>query len=348
MKIEEEEEDKDIEVEEDDVDNKSKESLLLKKTTPEISLSSFNGNTNLKINNKTKNDNQSLDISEAGPVKSTYIGNVRDYDIPQTGITSLAQNLNQFSKNFIPSVPIQPKSIKFSFLSEEEILQLSVKKITKAVNFSTLGNPIEDGLYDPALGPIGDDRTKTICTTCGLLYPHCPGHIGHISLPVPLYNPVLFKLTGKILRYKCLHCDHLRLPRYKARYFQCKLLLLKAGLFDLAASLEKDLLGKNFSVSDNDNESVDDNNKIKNGDNDDILVLNEKKDKKSKETNISIKNMSIIQDNLRIDAIFADREAKAFEALGLLNALEEMNRQPKVIDHFSCMSRIESINQPPS
>ena len=30
------------------------------------------------------------------------------------------------------------------------------------------------------------------CTTCGLLYTHCPGHFGHIELAVPVYNPLVF------------------------------------------------------------------------------------------------------------------------------------------------------------
>ena len=30
------------------------------------------------------------------------------------------------------------------------------------------------------------------CSTCGLLYTHCPGHFGHIELAVPVYNPLVF------------------------------------------------------------------------------------------------------------------------------------------------------------
>jgi DNA-directed RNA polymerase beta' subunit len=30
------------------------------------------------------------------------------------------------------------------------------------------------------------------CTTCNLGAAHCPGHFGHIELPLPVYNPLIF------------------------------------------------------------------------------------------------------------------------------------------------------------
>ena len=36
------------------------------------------------------------------------------------------------------------------------------------------------------------------CATCGLLYVACPGHFGHVELPVPVYNPLVFM---------CAHTD---------------------------------------------------------------------------------------------------------------------------------------------
>jgi len=63
-----------------------------------------------------------------------------------------------------------------------------------------LNRPISGGLYDPAMGPI--DR-QSRCTTCSLSYKECPGHMGHIELPVPVYNPLLFKDLYRVLRSKC-------------------------------------------------------------------------------------------------------------------------------------------------
>lgn len=44
------------------------------------------------------------------------------------------------------------------------------------------------------------------CATCGLLYVACPGHFGHVELPVPVYNPLVFM------------CAHTDLLPYTQRY----------------------------------------------------------------------------------------------------------------------------------
>jgi DNA-directed RNA polymerase beta' subunit len=55
------------------------------------------------------------------------------------------------------------------------------------------------------------------CATCGLGERDCPGHIGHIELAVPVYNPMMFKQLVRILRAKCFECHQLRLSRDKVR-----------------------------------------------------------------------------------------------------------------------------------
>lgn len=299
------------------------------------------------LSSSNNNKQQSTTTASAIAPSASYSSRSHAYaPTPLTSMTSMSAS--KLSKSFIPDIPIQPKQVRFSYLSETEILKLSVKRITNSVNFSTLGNPIPGGLYDPALGPNSDDRTKSVCTTCGLFAPHCPGHIGHIALPVPVFNPTLFKQLLRILRWKCIFCHNLRLSRFKARYFTVKLLLLKAGLYDLAASLEEDVLGKNFanasasaaSQLDTENETP-------------ILSLNsnKKKSKKSndenKNTSMPIRTLTAAQDNLRMEEIFSQREAQALEALGLLDALEEMNKSSKIIDQIPCMGRIEQLNQLP-
>lgn len=67
--------------------------------------------------------------------------------------------------------------------------KLSVKRITSPITYDSLMNVVTDGLYDPALGPV-DWNAR--CTTCGLNSTQCPGHFGHVELPVPVYNPMVF------------------------------------------------------------------------------------------------------------------------------------------------------------
>eukprot|EP00798_Chlamydomonas_sp_ICE-L_P025177 gene25177-10812_t len=101
-------------------------------------------------------------------------------------------------------------SIRFSFYSDEEVRKLSVKRIITPVVFDNLKNALADGLYDSAMGPI-DIRGS--CSTCGLNHTNCPGHFGHIDLPLPVYNPLIFGVLYRLLRCCCQHCYHFRHKR---------------------------------------------------------------------------------------------------------------------------------------
>lgn len=58
------------------------------------------------------------------------------------------------------------------------------------------GFPVKGGLYDPRMG--ADEEDSQICDTCGLGYHNCPGHFGHIELTVPVFNPLMYKLTQNV------------------------------------------------------------------------------------------------------------------------------------------------------
>lgn len=67
----------------------------------------------------------------------------------------------EFQKAFIMNisqpVPSAISSVDFGFLTDEDIKQLSVKRIQNPTTFDTLLHPIPGGLYDPALGSWGDN-----------------------------------------------------------------------------------------------------------------------------------------------------------------------------------------------
>jgi DNA-directed RNA polymerase I subunit RPA1 len=75
----------------------------------------------------------------------------------------------------------------------------------------------------------------------------CPGHVGHIELTAPLYNPFLMKdYIYKLLKSKCFHCHKLRIHQHKITIFETALKLLKAG--DLIISQElRNLLNSSSS-----------------------------------------------------------------------------------------------------
>ena len=78
-----------------------------------------------------------------------------------------------------------------------QVKALSVKRLTNPVTLDPAGLPLPDGLYDPALGLQPNDRGD--CETCGLGGTRCPGHFGHIELPVPVFNPLLLKCGSAML-----------------------------------------------------------------------------------------------------------------------------------------------------
>ncbi|KAI0137542.1 DNA-directed RNA polymerase I subunit RPA1 [Xylariales sp. AK1849] len=125
-------------------------------------------------------------------------------------------------------------SVDFGFLTPGEVKAISVKRIENPTTFDSLLNPTASGLYDPALGAWGD----SLCTTCNLNQAGCPGHAGHIELPVPLYHPVFMDQTIRLLRAQCLYCHRFRIRSADLSLYKCKLRLLQFGLIDEANYLD--------------------------------------------------------------------------------------------------------------
>ena len=125
--------------------------------------------------------------------------------------------------------------VSFSFYTSDEAKKLSVQKIVDPVAFDHLNNPTKQGLHDKKLGVSPFDH-KSSCPTCGLTVNYCPGHVGHIELTVPIYNPFLFKDAYKLLKAKCFGCHRLRIPASKQDAYIGALKLLKTG--EVVQSLE--------------------------------------------------------------------------------------------------------------
>ncbi|KAF2083270.1 beta and beta-prime subunits of DNA dependent RNA-polymerase [Saccharata proteae CBS 121410] len=124
--------------------------------------------------------------------------------------------------------------VEFGFMSSEEIRALSVKRITNPTTFDTLLNPVPGGLYDAALGAFLDNP----CATCNLQKFNCPGHCGHIELPVPVYHPTFMDQLLRLIRAQCVYCHHLKMSRSDVNRFSCKLRLIQYGLLKEAQELE--------------------------------------------------------------------------------------------------------------
>uniref|UniRef100_A0A8C9BUG9 DNA-directed RNA polymerase subunit n=1 Tax=Phocoena sinus TaxID=42100 RepID=A0A8C9BUG9_PHOSS len=115
-------------------------------------------------------------------------------------------------------------------------LKLSVKSITNPRYLDSLGNPSVNGLYDLALGPAD---SKEVCSTCVQDFNNCSGHLGHIELPLTVYNPLLFEKLYLLLRGSCLNCHMLTCPRAVIHLLLCQLRVLEVGALQAVYELER-------------------------------------------------------------------------------------------------------------
>lgn len=107
--------------------------------------------------------------------------------------------------------------IQFGVLSNKEIKNLSECEITAFTNSKTT----ENTPYDSRLGAI-DNGTK--CPTCQEGTLTCPGHFGHISLPICIYNRTFMKYIVALLQCVCHKCSRLRIKNAQISTFSTKVM----------------------------------------------------------------------------------------------------------------------------
>ena len=94
-------------------------------------------------------------------------------------------------------------ALQFGTLSSDEILAQSVAEITSA---KYNAEDPEGTVYDPRMGTIDP---QTSCPTCSRDHKTCPGHFGHMVLPVPVVHPLHHKFVLNLLRCFCHKCAKL-------------------------------------------------------------------------------------------------------------------------------------------
>ncbi|MEE6512584.1 hypothetical protein FKM82_019666 [Ascaphus truei] len=144
------------------------------------------------------------------------------------------------------------QGISFGIYSSEEIRKLSVKAITNPRYLDNVGNPAVNGLYDLSLGPADN---KEVCSTCAQDFNSCPGHLGHIELPLTVYNPLFFDKLYLLVRGSCFHCHLLTCPRSVIHLLLSQLQVLDSGalheVYELEAVLNR-FLEENPAATGND------------------------------------------------------------------------------------------------
>uniref|UniRef100_A0A0N5AWC2 DNA-directed RNA polymerase subunit n=1 Tax=Syphacia muris TaxID=451379 RepID=A0A0N5AWC2_9BILA len=122
--------------------------------------------------------------------------------------------------------------------SSEEIEKLSVLQITQTEPYDNVGHPIRDGLCDLRLGPT---ELHDTCETCHQQAVYCPGHMGHIKLDVPVFNPILYSsMDISLMKGTCVHCHRLtcRSSRLAPKVLLAQLHALNMGMVSVAEELK--------------------------------------------------------------------------------------------------------------
>uniref|UniRef100_A0A8C5GLR2 DNA-directed RNA polymerase subunit n=1 Tax=Gouania willdenowi TaxID=441366 RepID=A0A8C5GLR2_GOUWI len=128
------------------------------------------------------------------------------------------------------------EGMSFGMYSSQEIRKLSVKAITNSRFLDGVGNVASNSLYDLALGPAD---SKEVCATCSQNFNNCPGHFGHIELPLPVYNPLFFDKLYLLIGGSCLVCHTLTCPRPAVHLLIQQLTLVDHGAMQEVYQLEQ-------------------------------------------------------------------------------------------------------------
>jgi RNA polymerase Rpb1, domain 1 len=105
------------------------------------------------------------------------------------------------------SIHLYAKTLTFGFYTAEDIRKISVVKIINNHTLNRLGHAELGGLYDPRMGPGSDKPGESqICDTCNGIFSSCPGHYGHIELPLPVYHPLFLRNLSDTIKLTCPVC----------------------------------------------------------------------------------------------------------------------------------------------
>ncbi|MEM2941195.1 MAG: DNA-directed RNA polymerase subunit A' [Thermoproteota archaeon] len=114
----------------------------------------------------------------------------------------------------------QIDSIKFGVLSPAEVRRLSVMEVTTDETYDQDGLSVPGGIMDTRLGTI---EPRQRCKTCGNLPDKCPGHFGHIELPVPVIHVSFAREIERVLQSSCRQCGRILLPNDRISHYREKI-----------------------------------------------------------------------------------------------------------------------------
>lgn len=118
----------------------------------------------------------------------------------------------------VDKLPKRFKHMKFGIQSMQDIANQAVMEVSDRTMYdlSQGREPTKNGVLDKRLGISGK---TAFCATCELKLQDCPGHFGHIRLPLPAFHIGYIRFTMKVLQEICKECSRVLLTEAERRSF---------------------------------------------------------------------------------------------------------------------------------
>ncbi|KAK4676677.1 DNA-directed RNA polymerase III subunit C1 (rpo31) [Podospora pseudoanserina] len=117
-------------------------------------------------------------------------------------------------------LPKRFKALKFGIQSTQDILNQGVLEVSDNLLYDVENNraPFKHGPLDPRLGT-SSPKPDAKCHTCHQDLMGCPGHFGHVKLPLPVFHIGYLKYIQATLQNICKSCSRILLTNEERRRF---------------------------------------------------------------------------------------------------------------------------------
>ncbi|KAI1850587.1 hypothetical protein JX265_004297 [Neoarthrinium moseri] len=118
----------------------------------------------------------------------------------------------------VDKIPKRFRQIKFGVQSNQDIVNQAVVEVSDRTMYDLEHGrePVKHGVLDKRLGISGKGVR---CVTCDQPLQDCPGHFGHIRLPLPVFHIGYIRFTMKVLQEICKDCSRVLLAETDRRSY---------------------------------------------------------------------------------------------------------------------------------
>ncbi|CAK7235226.1 DNA-directed RNA polymerase III subunit C1 (rpo31) [Sporothrix bragantina] len=113
---------------------------------------------------------------------------------------------NPLKSQVVDKLPKRFHGIKFGVQSAQDIVQQSVLEVSDSMLYNVERNRTPSA-HGPLDGRLGTPSKSAPCKTCQQPLSECPGHFGHVRLPLPAFHIGYLKYTVRVLQCICKDCS---------------------------------------------------------------------------------------------------------------------------------------------